>query len=902
MIRWFLLFSLFCKSTQDANGQENGVSHCGPQNLTLTSSDQMILLTWEDEPSCSTLHDVLIYELVFLIEDKTVDNVEVAVTPEQIGSTHSWNWTSHLALECASHSVRLRSRYKNQTSSWKHEQKSPEIKTLQEGEVFPKDRVFKVGSTVTFCCVLPEGILFNKMYLNRFESNTTQISNQTYAMTVRLEKAATPSCAIVTCELSDRNKRSPKACVYIGYPPDDRDLQCETRDLRSVECHWNVGRETHVPQKSKTIYHLLGRECVNVKGECKMNVQVDAGERNWTLTAENQLGKVELTDRADLTKRVHMSPPEQLKASTVNARNITLEWVWTEPLYYNLSLICQVNINHSETNTITEKFGVGLHFVVLNDLIPHWTYDVKVRCGTTPHFWKWSSWSTGTNFNTKGDVPDALDVWRQVTGNHVIILWKMPLDNQSHGHIEDYEVTWAKTADRKPNRTKFHNKDRAELSLDTSEEYIVTVTARNAYGSSSPSTVVIPSLNPDGTERVNTSQVIGSNGSISLSWSASPTASCGYIVDWCRTLECSNVEWLKVAPGETSASIFSKTFIGGVRYSFSVYACTQEAPVLLERREGYVHEKSMEDNLFKLKFKQQGSDVVVSWDQINLRKQSAFIRGYVLYCEANNKIINNVSTDNTDATSLKVENLSTGFYKFRLKAKTTDGECGTTEIAATLDSQTDTMVSSVVICLVTVFVVLSLITVLCYRHWACIKRKVYPPIPKPVLTEKWFTSQGENHFLRVDQHHSEGDTVNVSELHCNSVALENGYISQENMPFVFSQTPKGYYNQPLKISIPPPLTFTTTAVSSQSEAPCSPFKGVFRNPSYNLIMQKCTTGDQQSNSDPELQEGTPLERSSSGYQPQSITETLTVNQTTDDLESPVSCVSTYILLPKSPSN
>ncbi|TMS08145.1 Leukemia inhibitory factor receptor [Larimichthys crocea] len=299
MIRWFLLFSLFCKSTQDANGQENGVSHCGPQNLTLTSSDQMILLIWEDEPSCSTLHDVLIYELVFLIEDKTVDNVEVAVTPEQIGSTHSWNWTSHLALECASHSVRLRSRYKNQTSSWKHEQKSPEIKTLQEGEVFPKDRVFKVGSTVTFCCVLPEGILFNKMYLNRFESNTTQISNQTYAMTVRLEKAATPSCAIVTCELSDRNKRSPKACVYIGYPPDDRDLQCETRDLRSVECHWNVGRETHVPQKSKTIYHLLGRECVNVKGECKMNVQVDAGERNWTLTAENQLGKVELTDRAD---------------------------------------------------------------------------------------------------------------------------------------------------------------------------------------------------------------------------------------------------------------------------------------------------------------------------------------------------------------------------------------------------------------------------------------------------------------------------------------------------------------------------------------------------------------------------------------------------------------------------
>lgn len=34
-----------------------------------------------------------------------------------------------------------------------------------------------------------------------------------------------------------------------------------------------------------------------------MKVHVDAGERNWTLTARNKLGMVELTDLADLTKR-----------------------------------------------------------------------------------------------------------------------------------------------------------------------------------------------------------------------------------------------------------------------------------------------------------------------------------------------------------------------------------------------------------------------------------------------------------------------------------------------------------------------------------------------------------------------------------------------------------------------
>lgn len=56
----------------------------------------------------------------------------------------------------------------------------------------------------------------------------------------------------------------------------------------------------------------------------------------------------------------------------------------------------------------------------------------------------------------------------------------------------------------------------------------------------------------------------------------------------------------------------------------------------------------IEDGLFKsLKWKQQDSDVEVFWDPINLREQSAFIQGYVLYCSGvNNDIDVNVSTGN----------------------------------------------------------------------------------------------------------------------------------------------------------------------------------------------------------------------------------------------------------------
>lgn len=60
--------------------------------------------------------------------------------------------------------------------------------------------------------------------------------------------------------------------------------------------------------KLKVIFswHLYFRQCADGStGEmrCSQKVQLDVGERNWTLIAQNELGAVELTDRADLTRR-----------------------------------------------------------------------------------------------------------------------------------------------------------------------------------------------------------------------------------------------------------------------------------------------------------------------------------------------------------------------------------------------------------------------------------------------------------------------------------------------------------------------------------------------------------------------------------------------------------------------
>lgn len=105
-----------------------------------------------------------------------------------------------------------------------------------------------------------------------------------------------------------------------------------------------------------------------------MKVQVDSGERNWTLTAQNPLGKVKLIDTADLTKRgkcllaslcfhsrsrfswlsfcvpVHMFAPEGLTVTTGQPRNATVRWSWRAQQYNNLHITCQFNV--SELNKL----------------------------------------------------------------------------------------------------------------------------------------------------------------------------------------------------------------------------------------------------------------------------------------------------------------------------------------------------------------------------------------------------------------------------------------------------------------------------------------------------------------------------------------------------------------------
>ncbi|XP_068191484.1 leukemia inhibitory factor receptor-like [Antennarius striatus] len=830
---------------------------CGPQNLTLASSDQVITLRWEDDPSCSAVHDRLTYELEVLRADETVHREESNVTPDQVGSTHSWSWVSNMALECTSHLVRLRSRYNKYVSPWKQKETLTSI-SRSEVKVFPQDRLFRVGSTVTFCCTVPAGIHFNKIYLSDYndsKSNTTNIRNQTYTLTVLLNQPSRSSGTDVICETNtSKGLTDFGACAYIGYPPRDRNLTCETRDLKSVECYWIVGGDTHVSLKSQTVYHLLGSPCENGSlGRCEIEEKVDAGERNWKVTAQNILGKVELSDTADVTQRVCLYAPKGTTASTVSARTVTLQWGWTVLQYYRLNITCQVRVSHGETHTIRTFSGAGLSFAVVDGLVPHRSYNVTLRCGTLEHFWRWGDWSTIVKFLTKSDIPDALDVWMQVKANHTFIIWKTPLANQSHGHIIDYEVTWSNpTETGTENRTKV-DKNRICLNLDITKEHTVTVTARNVNGSSAPSTIIIPA-SANISERTSTSWIVGQNGTFKLSWSASASASCGYTVDWSCSLGHCEVDWLKVPLNVTNIRIFSKKLKAGVRYTLSVYACTPGAPTLVERREGYVAEKKIEDDLFKsLRWKQRDSDVEVSWDPVHLREQPAFIQGYVLHCVSiNNNNTVSVSTDEPEATSLTATNLNITSYTFIVKARTSAGDGGTTVITATLNSLTGNSLKPVFISLTASFGLLCLITILCTRHWLGIKHKVYPPIPKPVLMGKWPT------FLAPT-------TLRPQLWSAASTMEARNMVHSDSM----SPASPGTWVKFCRRTMESPVGALSSTPSKDSKKGKSCTRGaVFPNPSYNPFAQ---AGGQEFSSGPEGRVGPPSESGADGYQPQSDT-------------------------------
>ncbi|XP_056231995.1 LIF receptor subunit alpha a [Seriola aureovittata] len=717
-----------------------------PQQLSLSADKhtQQLSISWLG--GAATTFDLMILRTEF---NETVFYETVSVAVNQVSGWHQWNWSSVEPLECTSLSIKIRSRDGQTTSEWSNTQilQGNDLPSNEKSQMYPVDRVVPVGANTTFCCIVQEGRVFDTIRYSGTVMNTTRLSRRSYATTVVNHGPSGSSGNNVICY---DNVDLTGTVVFVGYPPLLTDFVCETHDLTSAVCKWSEARDTHLYGRRGTVYSLNKRNCTQNRPQQKWKeCSVAQWEGNWTLVAVNILGQYSLTDSAELSHRVRPVAPANLR-SVVHAFNATVLWEWKYDSYSFLALVCQVALTCHGSKTNHTLSGVGLQSVVLSDLYPDEDYTVHIRCGAQQNFWKWGNWSEPFTFKTKTYIPDAPDVWmwmnRDNTGQ---VVWKPLTHRQSHGQITGYEITvWS--ADDNVQHTEIFSPDTTAAPVNLTQiatfssdrKVIATVSAKNADGLSQPASVVIP-LHLTDVEPLAVSRVGYTDRGFPLSWQSDANATCGYVVEWndaVCTRDCP-VEWIKVASGNTNVSVESANFQSGVRYNFSLYSCSSDAPVLLQRWQGYMQELVPSTSV-RLSISQQNSDILLTWEEIAVVNRRGFLLGYNIYNSTGSELKLLANLPEQGSRSYIVKGVTDGPHKFTIKAYNSAGEDTVATGSITPEPYNDWLIMEVLISLGVTALFLVIVTFVCYKKRKWVKKAFYPDIPEPKLPGDWSRTQG----------------------------------------------------------------------------------------------------------------------------------------------------------------
>ncbi|XP_075875630.1 LIF receptor subunit alpha a [Nelusetta ayraudi] len=716
-----------------------------PQQLSILAdlAAQQLSISWVG--GAATTFDLTILRTEL---DETVFFETISVASNPTSGRQQWNWTSAEPLECTSLSVQVRSRDGQSTSKWSDTliHQGNDLPTNTKAQVYPQDKVVPVGDNTTICCVVKEKRRFGSMFLGNTTLASKLISRRTYTITVVNQRPSGPAGTNVYC-LDDQKTLMDGTVVFVGYPPLPTDFVCETRDLTTTVCQWNVGRESYLYGKRGTNYFINGRRCAGGKLERKV-CPLDEWGGNWTLVARNSLGQHELSDASELSHRVCPVAPVQFSAVT-HAWNATVLWQWEHDSYYSLSLACQVELTCMGVKTKRTFTGVGLRSVVVSNLYPDEDHSVKVRCGAQRNFWKWGDWSEAFPFRTNVTFPDAPDVWVWINGDNTgQLVWKPMTHRQSHGQIRAYKVTfWSPEENEQHSEVILPNSFAAPVNLShfatfSGDRIVASVIAENMGGASPPSSVLIP-LNWTDKESIAASRAVYADGIFPLSWQSNENATCGYVVEWHQgscTVNCP-VKWIKVAPGSSNASIESADFLPGVRYHFSLYSCSSEPVQLLQRWQGYMKEL-VPSSPVTLAAHQEGSDLVLSWDGIPLVSRRGFILGYSVYISDGSTSTLLANITDPEARAYRVKGYSTGTYKFTVKTYTSAGEDTGATASVTLERYADWLILEILTSLGIIALFMVILAFICCKKRNWVKKAFYPDIPEPKLTGVWSRTQG----------------------------------------------------------------------------------------------------------------------------------------------------------------
>uniref|UniRef100_H3DH16 LIF receptor subunit alpha a n=1 Tax=Tetraodon nigroviridis TaxID=99883 RepID=H3DH16_TETNG len=740
---WLLCLFLCCSATHTHAGD----ALLRPEQLSFSQNSdlQQIVISWVQGTTAT--FDILVLRNERFSPWFCVLQETISVPPNPINGQHQWTWTSAEPLMCTSLSIKVRSRDGQRTSEWSSVLvEGGDMPSNPNPQMFPQDKIIHVGATITFCCIVEEGLSFGQIKYNNTVVNTTRLSRRTYSAVVVNREPTKYLGTNVICYPNNPSDQLTGSTMFAGYPPLLSNFECETRDLTSAVCSWNEARETHLYGRTrKTSYLINNRSCSdNTEKKCTL----DRWENNWTLEAKNPLGQHNLTDLAELSHRVRPVAPANLTA-VVHPRNATILWAWKYSSYSFFALVCEVVFVSRENKKVRHFLGVGLQSVVLSDMVPNEKYTLKIRCGAQRNFWKWGDWSEQFSFTTSTTVPDAPDVWvwmnRDNTGQ---VIWKTLEPRQSHGRLTGYKVTFQSAEENLQHpinvspdisTAPFNLTHMATLSTDKIE---ATVVAVNDDGASLPSRVLIP-LRWTEKEPIAVSRAVYTNGGFPISWERDDNnGTCEYVVEWynasCRK-DCS-VDWIKVAT-LNNFSVRSDNFYPGVRYNFSLYCCSSEPPQLLQRLQGYMQEL-VPSSPVPLSARQQDSNILLTWEEIPLANRRGFLLGYNVYVNNDSSLTLIANLSGIKNRSYKVKGYGEGSYKFTVKAYTSAGEDTGATASIMLEQQTaDWLILEILTSLGITSLFLVCVTFICYKKRKWVKKALYPDIPEPKLPGDWSRTQ-----------------------------------------------------------------------------------------------------------------------------------------------------------------
>ncbi|XP_008283146.1 leukemia inhibitory factor receptor isoform X2 [Stegastes partitus] len=628
-----LIFSVdYSKCSVDTVWQraKPSISH-----LKAVSDRQSLMVSWP--VNHSGLVDE-VYELQIGRTEKQTIVYTTNVTVSSGGShEHTWTWISDLPLECVDHSVRIRHLYNQSVPSpWSNWTTNPGFKSKDMSEIFPAEQVLREGSNPKFCCVPAVGVNITQMTFRNQPYPLESIGDRVKAISVKNLEIPEGLYKFVIIVCSSTTGKIEYASNDVSFPPQKPvNLSCSTSDMKTVKCTWDVTRKQDQfdPNERQHTLHIQnsGRAPIRCKlSQCTFTAVPQLQEYNIRVVVKDKLGEEAESYSFNISDRVF--PVVELTRVSPGVTDVSLSWTVQGNLA-QMNPVCQVSTVPGRTTELNCNNASGLCEVRLEHLLPNTDYYTSVRCSVNGRLW--GKWTRSISFTT--DPLVTLDLWRRIQplshsdSRQVTLLWNPHVvGTAATVKVQGYTVQWSQEGQNWTDR-RDGGQNRAEVSIGPGR-CDFTVQAVLHTGSSIPSHVTVPPTNQAEKPPVQKRLSSTAAGGFSLSWDQQST--CGYTVEWCilgNAVPCT-LQWLKVPAGNNTLLLPAGHFKAGLRYTFSIYGCTDDGHKLLETQTGYSEElKSVQTPHAVEHVRSTSSSVTLEWlYNEDDPAQPAFITGYLV--------------------------------------------------------------------------------------------------------------------------------------------------------------------------------------------------------------------------------------------------------------------------------